>query len=78
MSDDTRPFPIQGEFKRGGCGPSTIPWWLAEIAYDFYVSKFGSRQSLELLAERGGFSRGELICFLRRRVPAIGSSWNDE
>lgn len=41
-------FPIQ----RGG---GSIPWKAAQRAYKFYVSRFGSEQSLERLAERGGF-----------------------
>jgi hypothetical protein len=42
-----RRFPIQ----RAG----TIPWEDAEKAYAFYVHQFGTCQSLERLAERGGF-----------------------
>ena len=52
-----KPFPIQD----GG----TIPWWLAEKAYAFYHEQWPG-QSLERLAERGGFGVRELICFLRR------------
>lgn len=52
-----RAFPIQG----GG----NIPWWLAEVAYEFYHDNWKG-QSLERLAERGGFGVTELICFLRR------------
>jgi len=54
-----RPFPIQ----HGG----SIPWWLAEIAYDYYQSQW-SGQSLERLAERGGFGVKELIMFIRRNT----------
>lgn len=49
---DERPCPIQdqsGEYR-------AIPWGLAEILYPAY----GHDQSLERLAERGGFGRGEL------------------
>lgn len=73
LLDDTRPFPIQS-----GCGfrdedgnmkhpkRSKIPWWLAEEAYGHYAEKFGNSQSLERLAERGGFGRKELLMLLRR------------
>ncbi len=62
--DDTRPFPIQ---RSGREKPeSTIPWWLAEMAYDYYAAKFGTSQSLERLAERGGFGRNELLGLIRR------------
>jgi len=61
--NDTRPFPIQIE--RGGDG-STIPWWLAEVAYKSYARCFGRDQSLERLAERGGFGRDELVGLIRK------------
>lgn len=70
---DTRPFPIMGEtvteprpIRR--LKPSKIPWWLAEVAYEFYHSRHPS-QSLERLAERGGFGRQELVAYLRREFP---------
>lgn len=59
--DDTRPFPIQGD------RPSSIPWWLAEEAYKEYLHLYGRHgsQTLERLAERGGFGRKELLELLR-------------
>ncbi len=73
---DTRPFPIQGETARNPDGtyerpirelpPCTIPWWLAEIAYKYYVNQYGTGQSLERLAERAGFGRSELISLIRQ------------
>lgn len=53
-----RPFPIQG----GGA----IPWWLAEVAYEYYHDFYAGGQSLERMAERGGFSVTELVCFIRK------------
>ena len=73
--DDARPFPIQAEWnwKKGrGHRPvehnpvSTIPWWLAEEAYEHYVKCGGRGQSLGRLAQRGGFGRAELLRYLRR------------
>ena len=62
--DDTLPFPIQGVgLVIEGC---TIPWWLAEIAYEHYAKLFGNSQSLKRLAERGGFGRDELLILLRK------------
>ena len=64
-------FPIQGVFKNStgkqiyGGEKTEIPWWLAEIAYEAYSEKNGKSQSLERLAERGGFGRDELIWLLR-------------
>ncbi len=54
----SRPGEFGGSQSRGGA--STIPWWLAEIAYASYAKSFGSGQSLERLAERG-FGRDELV-----------------
>ncbi len=68
-NEQDRPFPIQGDgFVRGkGEVPATvIPWWLPEIAYEHYVKRWGNDQSLERLAERGGFGRTELVSLLRK------------
>ena len=73
--NDTRAFPIQGgstHQRRDTEGRlirdqrCTIPWWLAEEAYQWYANRFGNGQSLERLAERGGFGRDELLMLLRR------------
>ena len=77
MDDDTRSFPIQGAkvTTRDDQGraikpqPSTIPWWLAEIAYKYYSDYFCTEQSLERLAERGGFGRQELVKLIRKENP---------
>lgn len=58
----TRRFPIQGEWsaKEWRRVPeATIPWDVAEKAYAVYAAKYGSSQSLERLAGRGGFGRTE-------------------
>ena len=77
MDDENRPFPIQQarNWKKGkdhrpveynkGC---SIPWWLAQEAYEYYSKESGSQQSLERLAERGGFGRAELLMLLRREI----------
>lgn len=62
---NTRPFPIQADLPSKGKGRSTIPWWLAEIAYERYTELYGKEQSLERLGERGGFGREELLLLLR-------------
>lgn len=71
--NDTKPFPIQADVpRRGESGKMvypekcTIPWWLAEVAYEHYATLFGTSQSLERMAERGGFGRFELLVLLRR------------
>ena len=40
-------------------GPK-IPWPLAENIYEAYAALHGRQQSLERLAERGGFGWGEV------------------
>jgi hypothetical protein len=54
-----RTFPIQGKTTH-----RRIPWWLAEEAYAVYSSRYGMEQSIERLAERGGFGAGELDMFI--------------
>jgi hypothetical protein len=44
--------------------PLWIPWSVAELAYSVYSGKYGRSQSLETLAERGGFGPGEMDEFL--------------
>lgn len=62
-------FPIQGEFfGTKYLSPTIIPWWLAEIAYEYYAKKYGTQQSLDRLAERGGFGRDELIRLIRQNI----------
>lgn len=76
IKDDNRLFPIQmGTYRdretKDYVRPiqhykaCTIPWWLAEEAYRYYSKLYGNSQSLERLAERGGFGREELLWLLR-------------
>jgi hypothetical protein len=65
----TREFPIQTE--RGAAPhPLLIPWSVAEKAYSVYAARYGRSQSLERLAERGGFGPSEMDEFL--------PGWRDE
>ena len=62
-SADCAPFPVQGD---GLYGPSKIPLWLAEIAYKGYTNRFGREtQALKRIGERGGFSREEVVEYIR-------------
>ena len=62
-----RRFPIQGHGwspGRPGYQPAgTVPWSVAEVAYAAYASRYGRRQSIERMAERGGFGHGEMDMF---------------
>ena len=72
-------FPIQSEAARGVDGQyarpireleaSRVPWWLAELAYKSYSKHCGTSQSLERLAERGGFGHYEFVVLLRGGNP---------
>lgn len=53
---EDRKFPLLGGVSRIG----SVPWWVAEQAYMGYASKYGDSQSLERLAERGGFGIEEM------------------
>lgn len=63
---DHGPFPI---LKERGQPSGTIPLCLAEIAYEEYARRFGRSQSLERMAERGGFGRVELVKLIRGENP---------
>lgn len=59
-----RRFPLQADRPdRAAPGPFEIPWSVAEIAYGAYAAKYGRSQSLERLAERGGFGWSEMDRF---------------
>ena len=64
-----RVAPVQGSHwscRTSGPGrsPGTISWAEHEEAWLGYAEKFGSSQSAERIAERGGFSYEELVMFL--------------
>lgn len=51
-------------------GAGTIPWSIAERAYRVYANQYGDSQSLERLAERGGFDVTEM--------DALYPKWQDD
>ena len=62
---DTRRFPLQrhGDNAQREKQLQSCPWWVAEIAYLGYATTYPSSarsQSLERMAERGGFDNGEM------------------
>lgn len=57
---DNRMFPLQTDRPPVVPGPRHIPWSIAEKAYGVYSQRHGDRQTLERLAERAGFSWGEM------------------
>jgi hypothetical protein len=63
--DDERPCPVQSRD-----GVRAIPWGLAEILYPAY----GHRQTLERMAERGGFGRMELGALAVDGYDSMGNS----
>ena len=57
---EERWFPLQSSLSR----KFRVPWRVAEKAYATYVKLYGSAQTLERIAEQGGFSSLELIMLL--------------
>ena len=60
---DTKTFPIQVE-RGADPHPLRVPWDVAELAYSVYAGKYGTSQSLERLAQRGGFAPSEMDIFV--------------
>lgn len=56
MSDEARMAPVQGS--------DPIPWAVHVAAWEVYAKRYGEDQSASRLAQRGGFSVGELDKFL--------------
>lgn len=54
-----RQFPIIGPVHS-----MSIPWSVAQKAYEAYCEQFGKQQTLEALAQRGGFSTMEMDVLL--------------
>ena len=58
-----RRFPIMsdvGEPRKTRRSHAPIPWAVAERAYAAYSARYGNDQTLERMAERGGFGCGEM------------------
>lgn len=74
ISDERREppkrFPLQARLMHHGHRdpPITIPWSHAQEAYAYYASQYGTQQSLERLAERGGFGADEVVALLVGRI----------
>lgn len=56
----------------------TIPWSIAEVAYREYVRRFGDSQTLERIAERGGFYISELDMLYPGWREALEKTKHDE
>jgi len=67
VTKNWRQFPIQAEHGRlSESFPKTmIPWWVAEEAHKEYAKHHD--QSLETIAQRGGFGWLELVLLLGKR-----------
>lgn len=58
--------PVQASLPTHQKGPGTISWEEHLEAWHGYAARYGSSQTAERLAERGGFSYGDLLMFLKR------------
>lgn len=67
---DDRRAPVQGDGHARGAvkarPPGSVSWTEHAEAWLAYSARYGNHQSAERIAERGGFSRGELVMFLGR------------
>jgi hypothetical protein len=57
---DAKVFPLQVDRTPTKPQFRSIPWSVAEKAYAVYSRNYGTGQSLERMAQRGGFSNGEM------------------
>ncbi|WP_163869555.1 hypothetical protein [Myxococcus eversor] len=46
--------------RRSKPGPLSVPWAVAERSWAAYAQQYGTQQSVERMAERGGFYWGEM------------------
>lgn len=53
-------FPILKSYTKQKPHPTSIPWEVADLAYSVYSNKYGRDQSIERMAERGGFGAEEM------------------
>ena len=63
---DGQRAPVQGAHympKGAGREPGTIAWVEHLAVFEPYAKRYGRDQSAERLAERGGFSWGEIVMF---------------
>ncbi len=63
VGEAKRLFPVTSS-KGSEPHPTKIPWEVSDLAYSVYKSRYGNDQSLEKLANRGGFSAREMDSLL--------------
>jgi len=68
-SRDVRWFPVITD-RTARPRNNKIPWRLAEIVYEEYSRRYGTDQSLERIAERGGFGLLEIADHLLVTIDA--------
>ncbi len=64
-------FPIQIYPTQYRNGYTPIPLEIAQEAYKEYSAQYGTQQSLERLAERGGFGVAEIAMLLYDRIKGM-------
>lgn len=70
-------FPLQHDHSPHG-ERFRVPWAVAEKAYAVYTRRYGTSQTLERLAERGGFGVTELIMLLADVPDRDFGSWQSD
>jgi len=61
-----RRAPVQRDHGERGKGPGSVSWAEHVEAWASYASRYGTSQSATRIADRGGFSYGELVTHLGR------------
>lgn len=61
-----RKAPVQGEYK-AKIPAGTIDWAEHEEVWEAYAKRFGTHQSAERIAERGGFGYSEIVKLLNKQ-----------
>lgn len=64
----SKKFPIQPDYDEKF---REVDWEIAEKAYKAYKAQYGSSQSLEIIAERGGFGAEELVTLLYEYIKQL-------
>lgn len=59
-----RRAPVQGDYSNPRRAPGTVTWTEHLEAYAGYAARFGTSQSAERLAQRGGFGYKEMTDML--------------
>ncbi len=76
MTNAKKTFPIQANSSMPDAVAFQVPWVMAERAYDRYGRLFGNIESLEEIAERGGFEWANFVLLYCGKSPSLDYTVN--